>query len=255
MTISAFISTLKPAQAAREKVEAAILTILSHLALEAKSNLKDTFPNSIYKDVIKEEGSYGALFTVLSLWTRASNKPIILLIDEIDSLIGDTLVSVLRQLRSGYAKRPKSFPQSIILCGVRDVRDYRLHVGNKAMVAGGSAFNIKAKSLRMGDFNREEALRVYNQHTEDTGQVFTAEALAKMWELTQGQPWLVNALGYETCFEMKEGLDREKAITASMVLGAKENLILRRETHLDQLVHKLSEGASKKSDNPHARRS
>ncbi len=241
---------VEPAQAAREKVKAAILTILSHLALEAKSSLQDAFPSSIYRDVVQEDGSYGALFTVLSLWAEASNKPIVLLIDEIDSLVGDTLVSVLRQLRSGYTKRPESFPQSIILCGVRDVRDYRLHVGNKAMVAGGSAFNIKAKSLRMGDFNHEETLRVYNQHTKETGQAFTAEALSEMWELTQGQPWLVNALGYETCFEMKKGRDREKPITVDMVLEAKENLILRRETHLDQLIHKLSEPRIKRVIEP-----
>jgi hypothetical protein len=50
-----------------------------------------------------------------------------LLVDEIDSLVGDTLISVLRQLRSGYDRRPHSFPQSIILCGIRDVRDYRIH--------------------------------------------------------------------------------------------------------------------------------
>ena len=50
-----------------------------------------------------------------------------LLIDEIDTLIGDTLISVLRQLRAGYVRRPESFPQSVVLCGVRDVRDYRIH--------------------------------------------------------------------------------------------------------------------------------
>jgi hypothetical protein len=69
-------------------------------------------------------------------------------LDEIDTLVGDTLISVLRQLCSGYPMRPGMFPQSIILCGVRDVRDYRLHSGNgKAMITGGSAFNIKAESF------------------------------------------------------------------------------------------------------------
>jgi len=48
----------------------------------------------------------------------------VLFIDEVDSLVGDTLISLLRQLRSGYDRRPSSFPQSIILCGLRDIRDY-----------------------------------------------------------------------------------------------------------------------------------
>ena len=138
----------------------------------------------------------------------------------------------------------------IILCGVRDVRDYRLHVGSKDMITGGSAFNIKAKSLRLGDFNKEETLTLYKQHTLETGQDFTAEALEELWELTQGQPWLVNAFGYETCFELEAGRERGKSITASMVLEAKENIILRRETHLDQLIHKLNESRIKRVIEP-----
>ena len=57
----------------------------------------------------------------------AERKPLVLLIDEIDTLVGDTLLSVLRQLRSGYDQRPAAFPHSTILCGVRDVREYRIH--------------------------------------------------------------------------------------------------------------------------------
>jgi hypothetical protein len=62
-----------------------------------------------------------------------------------------------------------------------------------------------------------------------------------IWYLTQGQPWLVNALAYETCFEMKEGRGWTIPITRKMVLDAKENLIINRVTHLDQLSDKLQE--------------
>ena len=51
----------------------------------------------------------------------------------------------------------------------------------------------------------------------------------------------MNALGYETCFRMKAGRDRQQPITADLVDTAKENLILRRDTHLDQLADKLQE--------------
>jgi len=70
----------------------------------------------------------------------------------VDALIGDTLISLLRQLRAGYPNRPKLFPQTIILCGVRDIQDYRIHSSSeKAVITGGSAFNIKAESLRLGE--------------------------------------------------------------------------------------------------------
>ena len=192
-----------------------------------------------------------ALNELLSQWAAANPKPVVLLLDEIDALVGDTLISVLRQLRAGYSNRPALFPQSIVLCGVRDVRDYRLHSSReKAIITGGSAFNIKAKSLRLGNFSREELETLYQIHTEETGQAFEPNALEIAWEATYGQPWLVNALGYEVCFEMPEGRDRATAITADMMETAKERLILRRDTHLDQLVDKLKEERVKRVIEP-----
>jgi len=47
-----------------------------------------------------------------------------------------------------------------------------------------------------------------------------------VWELTEGQPWLVNALGYVACFELKEGRDRSKPITKELITEAKEKIIL-----------------------------
>lgn len=52
---------------------------------------------------------------------------------------------------------------------------------------------------------------------------------------------MVNALGYEATWRNKEGRDRSQPITAAMVQQAKEALILRRVTHLDQLADKLRE--------------
>ncbi len=101
----------------------------------------------------------------------AAPRPLVLLIDEIDTLVGDTLLSVLRQLRAGYPDRPGRFPHSVVLCGVRDVRDYRIYsTARKAAVPGGSAFNIKSKSLRLGDFSEAETRALLAQHTAHTGQ-------------------------------------------------------------------------------------
>lgn len=230
------------AQASRENVPAAIRTILSGMAADANYYLSDSFIEEKWEQIFSKSGEFAALEHTLMKWCEHSEKPVVLFIDEVDSLVGDTLISVLRQLRSGYPKRPRLFPQSIVLCGVRDIRDYRMYSDEKkSMITGGSAFNIKDKSLRMGCFTREEIKTLYEQHTEETGQRFDAGVFPLVWELTEGQPWLVNALGYELCFEMKEGRDRSLPITAPLVEQAKENLILRRETHLDQLADKLKE--------------
>jgi hypothetical protein len=229
-------------QSAREEVGEALRAMLSELATWSRIVLNDHFIDETWPAVLAKSGPHAALGDVLSLWSAHDPRPLVLLIDEIDALVGDTLIAVLRQLRAGYARRPRYFPQSVILCGVRDVRDYRIHsASEKAIITGGSAFNIKAASLRLEDFSQMEVEALYRQHTEETGQIINPNALERLWELTQGQPWLVNALGYETCFEMEAGQDRSQPITAAMVDDAKENLILRRETHLDQLADKLQE--------------
>ena len=183
-----------------------------------------------------------ALAEALTRWCEADPKPLVLLIDEIDSLIGDTLISVLRQLRDGYDQRPESFPHSVVLCGVRDVRDYRIRSSaEQVTISGGSAFNIKAGSLRLGDFSEAEVRALLAQHAAQTGQPFTDDALATVWRQTQGQPWLVNALCQTACTRTAVGIDEGRPITGDAILDAQEQLILNRVTHLDQLTDKLQE--------------
>ena len=193
-------------------------------------------------DILERFGPDGAFQEVLTRLAQADPKPLVLLIDEIDALVGDTLLSVLRQLRAGYDLRPTGFPQSVVLCGVRDVRDYRIRSSaEKAVIAGGSAFNVKARSLRLVDFPRDDVTALLGQHTAETGQVFEPGALKTIWAQTCGQPWLVNALADEACFRGAARRDR-RPIGANDVLEAQERIILRRETHLDQLADKLQEG-------------
>ena len=235
-------TNVEVAQAAREDVAQAMNDILREMSLNARFYLQDSFLEKEIDRFLVPRGHGTALTLSLAAWAEVSQKPLVVFFDEVDSLVGDTLISFLRQIRSGYTRRPSSFPQSIILCGIRDVRDYRIHASSeKEIITGGSAFNIKAKSLRLGDFLETDVYSLLEQHTHDTGQPFTSEAKTCIWHLTHGQPWLVNALAYECCFEIKEGRDRSRTIDKDMVDQAKENLISRRETHLDQLADKLQE--------------
>jgi hypothetical protein len=238
----ALYCNVETAQTAREDVAKGMQNILVELGERAANDLKDDYLSGNGSKILFEYGEHAALKMALTRFCQSSDLPLVLVLDEIDALVGDTLISVLRQIRAGYPQRPGQFPSSIVLCGVRDVRDYRIHSGSgKEIITGGSAFNIKAKSLRMGDFVKQEVGLLLQQHTVETGQAFTPDAVACIWHLSQGQPWLVNALAYEVCFEMKDGRDRTRPIDKEMVDQAKENLILRRETHLDQLADKLQE--------------
>ena len=123
------------------------------------------------------------------------------------------------------------------------MRDYRIHsTAENRMVLGGSAFNIKAESLRLGDFSEQEIRDVAGAaHRRRPGR----RSRRRRWRLirtrTAGQPWLVNALCYDACFRHKPGRDRSRPITADAILEAQERLILRRDTHIDDLANKLRE--------------
>jgi hypothetical protein len=175
----------------------------------------------------------------LSIWAEVCPRPIVLLIDEIDALRDDALISVLRQLRDGYPRRPKGFPSSIGLIGLRDVRDYKVASGGSDQLHTASPFNIKVESLTLRNFNESEVAELYQQHTADTGQIFAPEALQLAFDLTQGQPWLVNALARQLTEEIAP--EPETTITPTMVEEAKEILIRRQDTHLDSLAERLRE--------------
>jgi hypothetical protein len=93
----------------------------------------------------------------------------------------------------------------------------------------------------MGNFTKDEVKLLYNEHTKESGQKFTDDCFELIWEYTEGQPWLVNALGFEVTFKLKENRDRSITITKDMIEIAKNNLVLSRATHLDQLADKLDE--------------
>ncbi len=96
----------------------------------------------------------------LSEWCRRSPHRVVLFLDEVDALQGNSLVSILSQLRDGHNARPEGypFPASVVLCGLRDLRDYKVASGGDPGRSNpASPFNIIAKSLRLGDFNTERS--------------------------------------------------------------------------------------------------
>jgi hypothetical protein len=230
---------VESAQTARNDVTRGVKAILSRLESALKRFLALSIPD--FDSIRVKNDGETMLAEALESFCASHEKHLVLFIDEIDALIGDTLVSVLRQLRDCYSNRPRFAPVSVILCGVRDIRDYRIHRSDGEIITGGSCFNVKAKSLRLGDFSREDIRELYLQHTEATGQMFEENVFQIVWELTHGQPWLVNALAHQTTCKMPEGRDRKKPITLDMMEEAADRIILSHATHLDQLADKLKE--------------
>jgi len=234
---AALLTSCEVGQAAGGDVERGIETVLGALRIAAENHLPDELRPP---DPDPATAAGFRLLELLTRWSKQCPRPVVLFLDEIDALFDNLLISVLHQLRTGYADRPGKFPQCVALVGLRDVRDYRRQVRPEVQSLGTSSpFNIKVESLTLPNFTADEVAELYGQHTTDTGQPFTPEARALAFELTRGQPWLVNALARQAVEKLAP--DRSVPIDASVIEAAKEALILRRDTHLDSLIERLRE--------------
>jgi AAA+ ATPase superfamily predicted ATPase len=230
---------------AKEGIPAIIGSISSALNNFQLPNSLDFAKNANYNNfanVLQDE---------LTVYCRSLDKPLVIFFDEADCLSDSTLISFLRQLRSGYINRPDiPFAHSIALVGMRNIRDYKARVReNQETLGTASPFNIISKAMNLRNFTKEEVAMLYSQHTKETGQVFEQDAIELAFERTNGQPWLVNAIANE-CVEdiLKE--DYSKNVTAAMVSQAVNTIILRRDVHIDSLLSKLSEDRIKKIIEP-----
>ncbi|MCA9686645.1 MAG: AAA-like domain-containing protein, partial [Myxococcales bacterium] len=139
-----------------------------------------------------------ALGHYLSRLAAHTEHPLVLLLDEVDGLVGPAMVSFLTQLREGYIARSQTpFPISVVLVGQRQVRDYVLDQADRrtlAWLGTTSPFNITAEATTLAPFTAAEVSELLAQHTALTGQRFSPEAVARIYELGSGHPWLSNAL-------------------------------------------------------------
>lgn len=90
-------------------------------------------------------------------------------------------MAVLCQIRDGYTDRPRSFPHSLALVGLRDVRDYKVVSGGTDRLGTSSPFNIKADSITLRNFTRAEIAALYGSEDDrrfavDLGLVRRSEA-------------------------------------------------------------------------------
>ncbi len=195
-----------------------------------------------FKENINLSDYANAFGFALRNYCRQLDKPLVIFFDEADCLSERTLLSFLRQLRNGFVNRSIApFPMSVALVGMRNIRDYKARIRPDSETLGtASPFNIITSSLTLRNFTKEEVRKLYLQHTGETGQIFEDAAVELVFEQTQGQPWLINAIAREMIVEQLKK-DFSKTITAGMVSEAIKTIILRRDVHIDQLLDKLKE--------------
>jgi hypothetical protein len=210
------------------------------------SRMASAFEDSGMPDGFAAGADYGDVANVLrkSLisYCRTLSKPLVIFFDEADCLSNGTLITFLRQLRDGYVNRADApFVHSVALVGMRNIRDYKGKIRDDSETLGSaSPFNIVTKALNLRNFTAAEVVELYAQHTAETGQTFERQAADYVFEQTQGQPWLVNAIARE-CVEEIAKNDYTVPITQSLTEQAVKDIMLARGTHIDSLLDKLRE--------------
>ena len=157
-------------------------------------------------------------------------KKIVIFIDEFDGIPLDELENFLTTLRGIYIKYKKIREKALYSIGLIGIRDI-----TKLIVGGVSPFNI-ADQVEMPPFSLKNLRDLYFQYTQETNQPFTDEAIKKIYDETEGQPWLVNRLGAILTLDVKPGTT--EPIDSNDVEKAIEILLLEKNDHFDNLYEK-----------------
>lgn len=116
------------------------------------------------------------------LWDR----PIILLIDEMDTMPLVLIDLMVAQFRELYLNRKNNWLHGLALIGVRAV----LGIESQR----GSPFNIQ-RSLKVPNLTPAEVEELYRQYQEESEQPIEADVVEKVYHVTKGQPGLVSWFG------------------------------------------------------------
>ena len=160
--------------------------------------LEDHDPPEKFLEYIPRRFSQEFKLTIPSLdnwdaWTGLFLKttglfehPLMLFIDEFDSLpkaLIDRLVTLFRDM---YLNRDQYVLHGLALIGIRAV----LGIESQR----GSPFNIQ-RSLHVQNFSRAEVHDLYQQYQAESGQVIAPEVVEAVYTATNGQPGLVGWFG------------------------------------------------------------
>ncbi len=178
------------------------------------------------------------LWEGLSAWARVCLRPLVIFFDDLDTLQEAALESVLRQLETGFSRRPGHFPWSIVLAGQFDVRSNgSSETDTSKMAFPTGPFERFWSSRLLPSFTIDEIRALYAEFFGRAENRFTPEALAFVYEASAGHPFFVQALGRE----LAEMVSDSDTITKSLAIAAYQRLVARHVTPIDALQSRLTE--------------
>lgn len=204
-----------------------------------------TFEDEIVSN--KEDIELAELFEHLSNICTISKKPIVLMIDEVDSASNNQVfLDFLALLRGYYINREEleTF-QSVILAGVYDVKNIKRKLREEDEHKMNSPWNIASDFLVDMSFSKKEIVGMLTEYENDYHTKMNIENIAELlYEYTSGYPYLVSRICKlidERIAESKEYPDKCIAWTKDGFLAAVKLLLNEKNTLFESLVNKLTD--------------
>ncbi len=187
----------------------------------------------------------GMLFGCLSEWCAGVKKPVVLMIDEVDSASNNQVFLDFLSLLRGYYIHRNERPifQSVILAGVYDIKNMRQKIRPKEEHKWNSPWNIAADFNVDMNFQAGEIAVMLKAYDKDHAiGMDTQEIAALLSEYTSGYPYLVSRLCRlvdEQVAGSEEYPDLKAAWTRAGFLEAVKILLNEKNTLFESMVRKM----------------
>lgn len=185
------------------------------------------------------------LFLLLSEICAASDKPVVLTIDEVDSASNNQVfLDFLAQLRGYYIDRDRMATfQSVILAGVYDIKNLKRKFRTDEEHKVNSPWNIAADFNINMSFSRVEIAGMLTKYEMDYCTGMDIEKMSELlYEFTSGYPFFVSKMCKlidETIVGSEAYPTRTKSWTYDGFLGAEKLLLAEKNTLFESMINKL----------------
>ncbi len=172
----------------------------------------------------KENLSMDILFDRLSRICKTAKKPIVLIIDEVDSASNNQVfIDFLAQLRGYYLDREnRPIFHSVILAGVYDIKNLKLKIRSDEKHQYNSPWNISAKfNLDMSFSAAQIAVMLEEYETDNQTGMNAQEMAEELFAYTSGYPYLVSAI----CKYLDEEVPDKEDFENSDAVWTKEGIV------------------------------
>ena len=187
----------------------------------------------------------GELFVNISKICEISQKPVVLMIDEVDSASNNQVfIDFLAMLRRYYLDRKnKPIFHSVILAGVYDIKNLKLKIRPDEEHQYNSPWNFAVKFDIDMSFQAEQIAVMLREYEEDKHTGMDVSVISKcIYDYTSGYPYFVSAVCKiidEELPETERFADGKNAWTKEGIAEAVKVILMEKATLFDSMAKQL----------------